>query len=41
MKKLLSRNSNKENPLDFDDCNGDYKLIVGEHICYRYEIIDR
>ena len=24
----------------FDDVNGDYKVVIGDHIGYRYEIVE-
>lgn len=29
----------KRNSISFDDDRGDYRAIIGEHICYRYELI--
>ena len=39
--KAIKRKFKLENPIDYEDSNNDYRLIVGEHILYRYEIIDR
>lgn len=39
--KAIKRKLRKEHMYDYDDANGDYKLIVGEHIDYRYEILGR
>lgn len=39
--KAVERKLNKQDEFQFDDDNNDYKLIVDEHIAYRYQIIDR
>lgn len=39
--KLNRKRLKRDKSYNFDDDNGDYKLIVGEHVAYRYEIISR
>ena len=39
--KSVQKKLKREDTFSYDDDNWDYKLIVGEHIAYRYEIIDR
>jgi hypothetical protein len=39
--KAVRRKLRKEEDATYDDDNGDYILIAGEHIAYRYEILDR
>lgn len=39
--KAVRRKLRKESTASYDDENGDYILIAGEHIAYRYEILDR
>jgi Protein kinase domain len=36
-----SKIKNKKNlDLGFDENNGDYKITLGDHLCYRYEILN-
>jgi hypothetical protein len=39
--KSIMKKLKREKSYNFDDDNGDYKLIVGEHVAYRYEITGR
>jgi dual specificity tyrosine-phosphorylation-regulated kinase 2/3/4 len=38
-KKINGSISNTENNYGYDDSRGDYKIILHDHIAYRYEII--
>jgi hypothetical protein len=39
--EYVKRKLRKQKTVKFDDDAGDYRLLVGEQIAYRYEIIDR
>ena len=39
--KQVEKKLRRQDELEYDDDNNDYRLISGEHIAYRYQIVDR
>lgn len=33
--------SSKPNNYGYDDDRGDYNIVINDHICYRFEIVDK